>query len=72
MILSSLRIIASVGEALNPEAIKWTEKYIGIPVFDTWFQTETGSIMIANTGEAEIKPGSMGKMVTPVLCSNFK
>lgn len=73
---SSLRIIASVGEALNPEIIKWAQKYIGIPVYDTWFQTETGSIMIANTFGVDIKPGSMGKTVTPVsaaiLDDNFE
>lgn len=64
--LSSLKVIYSVGEALNPELIKWAQKYIGIPVYDTWFQTETGSIMIANMYGTDIKPGSMGKMVTPV------
>lgn len=59
--LSSLRYLASVGEPLNPEAVVWSEKVFGIPFHDNWWQTETGSILIANTPEIEIKPGSMGK-----------
>jgi acetyl-CoA synthetase len=63
---SSLRLIASVGEALNPEIVKWAEIYLGLPVNDTWFQTETGSIMIANKSGQSAKFGSMGEEVTPV------
>lgn len=59
--LSSLRYLASVGEPLNPEAVIWSEKVFGIPFKDNWWQTETGSIMIANTPEFKVKPGSMGK-----------
>jgi acetyl-CoA synthetase len=59
--LSSLRHLASVGEPLNPEAVVWSEKVFGKPFHDTWWQTETGSIMIANTPGMLIKPGSMGK-----------
>lgn len=59
--LSSLRYLASVGEPLNPEAVLWSEKVFGKPFHDTWWQTETGSIIIANTPDLKLKPGSMGK-----------
>ncbi len=59
--LSHLRYLASVGEPLNPEAVLWSEKVFGRPFHDTWWQTETGSIMIANTPDLKLKPGSMGK-----------
>ncbi len=59
--LSSLRFLASVGEPLNPEAILWGNKVFGKFFHDTWWQTETGSIMIANTPSLGIHPGSMGK-----------
>lgn len=59
--MSALRYMASVGEPLNPEAVIWGEKAFGKKFHDTWWQTETGSIMIANTPGMEIKPGSMGK-----------
>jgi len=59
--LSHVRFLASVGEPLNPEAIIWAQKVFGKPFHDTWWQTETGSIMIANSPTLEIKPGSMGK-----------
>jgi acetyl-CoA synthetase len=58
---SSLRYTMSVGEPLNPEAVVWSEKVIGLPFHDNWWQTETGSIMIANYPAMPIKPGSMGK-----------
>ena len=58
---SSLRFIASVGEPLNPEAIKWSQEVFKLPIHDNWWQTETGGIMIANTANQRIKPGSMGK-----------
>ncbi len=58
---SSLRYTMSVGEPLNPEAVVWSEKAIGRPFHDNWWQTETGSIMIANYPALPIKPGSMGK-----------
>jgi acetyl-CoA synthetase len=58
--LSNLRFIASVGEPLNPEAVVWSEKVIGLPFHDNWWQTDTGSIMIANFASMLIKPGSMG------------
>ncbi len=59
--LSSLRLIHSVGEPLNPEAVLWSQKTLGLPIHDNWWQTETGGIMIANYASMPIKPGSMGK-----------
>ena len=59
--LSSLRHLASVGEPLNAEAVLWSRRVLGLPFHDTFWQTETGSIMIANYPGMEIKPGSMGK-----------
>lgn len=61
--LHSLRHICSVGEALPPATIDWSLKNLGLPVHDTWWQTETGAIMIANLTSLDIKPGSMGKPV---------
>ncbi len=59
--LSSLRHILSVGEPLNPEAVRWGVKAFGLAFHDTWWQTETGAIMIANYPCLDIKIGSMGK-----------
>lgn len=60
--LSNLRFLASVGEPLNPEPLLWSQKVFDGKFFhDTWWQTETGSIMIANTPNLTLKPGSMGK-----------
>ncbi len=61
--LSALRIAASVGEPLDPGSVRWGADAIGMPFRDTWWQTETGGIMIANTPELEIRPGSMGRPV---------
>jgi len=58
---SSLRYLNSVGEPLNPEAIRWSMKVWGLPFHDNWWQTETGSILIANYQCMDIKLGSMGK-----------
>lgn len=59
---SSLRYLASVGEPLNPEPLLWSQKvFHGNYFHDTWWQTETGSIMIANTPDLLLRPGSMGK-----------
>jgi acetyl-CoA synthetase len=57
----NLRFIASVGEPLNPEAVRWGKDVLGLPIHDNWWQTETGGIMIANTPAFDIKPGSMGR-----------
>jgi acetyl-CoA synthetase len=59
--LEHLRLICSVGEPLNAEAVVWGEKMFGMPIFDNWWQTETGGIMIANYRSMKVKPGSMGK-----------
>ncbi|MFC1856887.1 acetate--CoA ligase [Thermodesulfobacteriota bacterium] len=59
--LSSLRYLCSVGEPLNPEAVIWGDKIFGMPFHDNWWQTETGSIMIANYPVLDIIPGSMGR-----------
>ncbi len=59
--LSSLRHLASVGEPLNAEAVIWSQKVLGLPFLDTYWQTETGSMMITNYPGMKIKPGSMGK-----------
>ena len=60
--LSSLRLLGSVGEPINPEAWMWYHKVIGrerCPVVDTWWQTETGAIMISPLpGITKTKPGS--------------
>jgi len=56
-----LRFVASVGEPLNPEAVRWGQEALGLPIHDNWWQTETGGIMIANTPAFDIKPGSMGR-----------
>ncbi|HLP23057.1 MAG TPA: acetate--CoA ligase [Microbacteriaceae bacterium] len=60
--LSSIRLLGSVGEPINPEAWIWYRHVIGggsVPVVDTWWQTETGAIMIsALPGVTELKPGS--------------
>jgi len=64
--LKELWHICSVGEPLNREVIHWSRKVLGKEIYDTWFQTETGSIMIANHPGLEIKPGSMGKPIEGV------
>ncbi|OQY87873.1 MAG: acetate--CoA ligase [Anaerolineae bacterium UTCFX1] len=59
--LSSLRLLGSVGEPINPEAWKWYHRVIGkerCPVMDTWWQTETGMFMITPTPVMPLKPGS--------------
>ena len=59
--LDSLRYMCSVGEPLNPEAIMWGQRVLQKLFHDTWWQTETGAIMIANYPIQDIKPGSMGR-----------
>lgn len=59
--LSSLRHLISVGEPLNAEAVVWSDKVFGLPFHDSYWQTETGSIMISNYPGMKIKAGSMGK-----------
>ncbi len=59
--LSSLRHLCSVGEPLNAEAVLWSTDTYGLTFHDTYWQTETGSMMICNYPGMKIKPGSMGK-----------
>lgn len=62
--LSSLRILGTVGEPINPEAWMWYYHNIGhdkLPIMDTWWQTETGMIMISPTPVMTLKPGSATK-----------
>jgi len=59
--LSSLRLLGSVGEPINPEAWKWYYKVVGkakCPIMDTWWQTETGMFMITPMPSVPLKPGS--------------
>ncbi len=64
--LPALRFLASVGEPLNPEAVRWGVEAFGLPFHDNWWQTETGGIMIANFASMDIRPGSMGHPVPGV------
>lgn len=62
--LSTLRLLGSVGEPINPEAWVWLHKHIGgskCPVMDTWWQTETGMFMISPLPVSLLKPGSVSK-----------
>jgi acetyl-CoA synthetase len=63
--LTSLRLIGTVGEPINPEAWMWYHRVIGLercPIVDTWWQTETGAIMLTPLpGVTETKPGSCTK-----------
>ncbi|MDC0445526.1 acetate--CoA ligase [Candidatus Pelagibacter sp.] len=70
----SLKLLGTVGEPINPEAWMWYYKIVGnskCPIVDTWWQTETGGIMIApQTGAIDLKPGSATKPfygIKPVL-----
>jgi acetyl-CoA synthetase len=62
--LSTLRVLGSVGEPINPEAWLWFHKNVGreqTPIVDTWWQTETGQFMIATVPSFPTKPGSPGR-----------
>jgi acetyl-CoA synthetase len=62
--LTSLRLLGTVGEPINPEAWVWLYKHIGreqCPVLDTWWQTETGHFMISPLPISPLKPGSVNK-----------
>ena len=62
---SSLKLLGTVGEPINPEAWKWYYEVVGnsqSPIVDTWWQTETGGILISpQTGALKLKPGSASK-----------
>ncbi|MDQ7798349.1 MAG: acetate--CoA ligase [Candidatus Edwardsbacteria bacterium] len=66
---SSLRHLCSVGEPLNAEAVIWSEKAFGQPFYDTFWQTETGAMMICNYPGMKVKPGSMGKPFPGITAS---
>ncbi len=65
--MSSIRVLGSVGEPINPEAWLWYRKHIGgdrAPIVDTWWQTETGAIMISPLpGVTTLEPGSAQKPI---------
>jgi acetyl-CoA synthetase len=63
---NSLKRIYSVGEPLNPEIYYWGKRIFQKEIYDNWFQSETGSIMIANRPELAVRPGSMGKPRTGI------
>jgi acetyl-CoA synthetase len=67
----SLRLLGSVGEPINPEAWQWYYQKVGqskCPIVDTWWQTETGSIMISpRAHEPAIKPGSARKPIPGII-----
>ena len=59
--LAHLRLVASVGEPLDADAVHWCQHTFGATVIDTWWQTETGGIMISNHRSQPVRPGSMGR-----------
>ena len=65
----ALRLVASVGEPLDGESVLWAQRVFGVQVLDTWWQTETGAIMIANRPGEEVRPGSMGHPVPGVTAT---
>ena len=68
--LSSLRVLGSVGEPLNPEAFEWFYKHIGkekLPILDTWWQTETGMHMVTTMIGEPMKPGFAGRPLPGVV-----
>jgi len=65
----ALRLVASVGEPLDAESVLWARRVFGVPVLDTWWQTETGAIMIANRLDDAVRPGSMGRPVPGITAS---
>ncbi len=67
--LSRLRFVATVGEPLGPEVVVWSEDTLGVPAHDTWWQTETGAIMVANYACMDIRPGSMGRPFPGVVAT---
>jgi acetyl-CoA synthetase len=58
---SLLKRMYSVGEPLNPEIYHWGRQVFNVEIYDTWWQSETGSMMIGNRPPMTVKPGSMGK-----------
>ena len=73
--LSSLRLLGSVGEPINPEAWMWYQEHIGrgrCPIVDTWWQTETGAILISGLpGVSTMKPGFAGRALPGIEATIF-
>ena len=67
--LSGVRFAASVGEPLNPEAVRWAHRHLGLLFHDGWWQTETGGIMVANLAADPVRPGSMGRPLPGVTAA---
>jgi len=68
--LSSLRLLATVGEPIGAETWRWFYRNVGrlmCPVLDTWWQTETGMILIAPPPDSPLKPGSVGKPLQGII-----
>ncbi|OGW11940.1 MAG: acetate--CoA ligase [Nitrospinae bacterium RIFCSPLOWO2_12_39_16] len=74
--LSSLKVLGTVGEPINPEAWMWYHTHVGkgkLPIVDTWWQTETGGILITPLpGAMTLKPGSANKPFPGVVSSILK
>ena len=71
--LSTIRILGSVGEPINPEAWKWYYRVVGkekLPIIDTWWQTETGGFMISPTSGIEFTPLKPGSATFPMPSVN--
>ncbi len=73
--LSSLRLLGSVGEPINPEAWRWYYEVVGkkrCPIVDTWWQTETGSVMLSPIpGVTAMKPGSCSAPIPGIMANIF-
>jgi len=70
--LKSLRLVFSVGEPLNARTVQWSMDALGLPVRDTWWQTETGGIMIANHSAEPVHPGAMGRPVDGIIAESVQ
>jgi acetyl-CoA synthetase len=66
---TALKRIYSVGEALHPDVISWCDRRFDVAVHDTWWQTETGGIMIANPPGEPPRPGSIGRALAGVTAA---
>ena len=67
--LAALRLVASVGEPLDADTVRWTQEAWGTPAHDGWWQTETGGIMIANVAGEPVIPGSIGRPLPGVVAT---
>jgi acetyl-CoA synthetase len=67
--LKALRLIFSVGEPLAGAAVDWAEEVLGLPIYDTWWQTETGAIMLSSVVAPCVRPGSMGVAIPGITAA---